>query len=189
MKMILNFAQSIAVLLIVFVLATSCRRQDLEYEFAEAARIPIFIDWSKADIQPQNVTVLVYDQASGKLFKEHKFAHNNNKIQSYIDLPVGKYTVVVFNELRDQIDYVRISGYEELSTLRAYVVQNNDPLVRADDVFYVNEPGILAAKLIANFEVTESMIANNFYFSKTRGRSVTLKSDDPLNMLMGIVPE
>lgn len=185
-----KFTQSIMVSLIMLFTTTSCRRQNLEYEFTETVRIPIFVDWSKADIIPQNVTVLIYDQATGKLYNEHRFEHNNNEIQSYISLPIGKYTVVVFNELRDQIDYIRISGYENFSTLKAHIIPNDNPLYAITD-FYTNEPGILAAKVITNFEITEDMMTRNCYYptSKEKRKNILLKSNDPLNTLMGIIPE
>lgn len=188
MKVITGWSTKTLLIILMACSVMACRRQDLEYEFIENAQIPIYIDWSKADIHPQNVSVLVYDKNSEELVLEHRFAHNGNAIQSYINLPVGEYVVVVFNEIRDQIDFVRISGHEKLSTLKAYPTENTRALARLEESRYINEPGILAAAVVRNLEITEAMVAAKQLYSKTKQES-TQSEPETTDVLMHVVPE
>ena len=136
-----------------------CHRQPLEDEYYEHVKVPVSINWTKSDLTPQNVTVLFYNETDGKLALEHRFENNPNEIQSYADVPYGKYTVVVFNELRDQIDYVGVRGYETLNTLEFYA--KTDPEVKqvksststSNATTYVKEPDIVAISVVRGFEV------------------------------------
>lgn len=188
MKGLIYWSTKMTLLLLIACCVWACRRQDLEYEFVEEAQIPVYVDWRKADIHPQNVSVLVYNRDSEELVLEHRFAHNGNAIQSYINLPVGHYVAVVFNEIRDQIDYVRISGHEKLSTLKAYPTENRGVLARVDDKQYVNAPGILAAAVVRDLEITEEMIAAKQVFAKTK-KMVTESEPITTDALMHVVPE
>ena len=143
---------------ILTLLFTACERRMLEDEFSNTALIPVGAIWDDAGITPQNVTVLFYNQNDGKLFLEHRFEHNSKRIQSYVSLPVGIYTVVLFNELRDQIDYVGIRGHENFATLEAYSKPNIQVRTRATNDNYVHEPEIFASAKVIDFEVTTAMV-------------------------------
>lgn len=145
--------------LLLTLITVSCHRQPLEDEYYEHVRVPVSINWSKSELTPQNVTVLFYNETDGKLALEHRFENNSNEIQSYADVPYGKYTVVVFNELRDQIDYVGVRGHENLHTLEFYAktdtevkkVKSSTSATTA--VSYVKEPDIVAISVVRGFEV------------------------------------
>lgn len=134
----------------------SCERRPLEDMCPDGGLIPIGTVWTLADITPQNVTALFYDQNDGHLVMEHRFENSPNSIQTYADVPAGIYTVVVFNELRDQIKGVGIRGYENFSTLEAFAMPNPDYKNRSNDNDYVYEPDILAAVTVHDFEVRVS---------------------------------
>lgn len=153
---------------------SSCERRPLEDAYPEAALIPVGALWSKANIAPQNVTVLVYNQDDGELVLEHRYQNNSLRIQSYLELAAGKYTVVLFNEIRDQIDGVGIRGHENFSTLEAYGKPNNYAKARAADDNYIAEPGVLASVLVSDFEVTGEMVRDDKAVPET---------------LVGLVPE
>lgn len=155
-------------------LFSSCERRSLENDYYAYAQIPVGALWAKAGINPQNVTVLFYDENhKGKLVLEHKYENNSKRIQSYVDLPVGKYTVVLFNELRDQVDYVGVKGYENLSTLEFYTKQDPTVRVRSAQSRYVREPGVVARAIVRGFEVTQEML------QYTRGTQT--QENKPLN--------
>lgn len=136
----------------------SCNRRPLEEICEDTALIPIGTVWTQADIKPQNVTALFYSQDDGRLVLEHRFENTPNRIQTYASVPAGKYTVVIFNELRGQIVGVGIRGYENFSTLEAYAIPNPNVRNRSDGNSYVYEPDILASVIVSNFDVTNEMI-------------------------------
>lgn len=142
----------------VLLLLFSCNRRPLEEICEDTALIPIGTVWTQADIKPQNVTALFYSQDDGRLVLEHRFENTPNRIQTYASVPAGKYTVVIFNELRGQIVGVGIRGYENFSTLEAYAILNPNVRNRSDGNSYVYEPDILASVIVSNFDVTNEMI-------------------------------
>lgn len=142
----------------VLLLLFSCNRRPLEEICEDTALIPIGTVWTQADIKPQNVTALFYSQDDGRLVLEHRFENTPNRIQTYASVPAGKYTVVIFNELRGQIVGVGIRGYENFSTLEAYAIPNPNVRNRSDGNSYVYEPDILASVIVSNFDVTNEMI-------------------------------
>lgn len=121
----------------VLLLLFSCNRRPLEEICEDTALIPIGTVWTQADIKPQNVTALFYSQDDGRLVLEHRFENTPNRIQTYASVPAGKYTVVIFNELRGQIVGVGIRGYENFSTLEAYAIPNPNVRNRSDGNSYV----------------------------------------------------
>lgn len=164
--------------------AYSCYRRPLEEEYK--ATIPIGADWTKAELTPQNVTVLFYNQNTGNLVLEHQFEHNDQRIQSHVDLPVGIYTVVLFNEIREQVSGVGIRGYENFETLEAYAKPNPNAITRGADGPIVHEPGILATVIVTDFEVTSDMVAYTRY-SATRPPDEVLVP--PVETLVDLIPE
>lgn len=76
-------------------LLASCHRRPLEDGYVAKARIPIGAVWTVAGIMPQNVTALFYNQQNGKLALEHRFENNDDRIQTYAEVPAGIYTVVI----------------------------------------------------------------------------------------------
>lgn len=145
--------QLLAALLLSAILTTSCYRQPLEDEGFENQKIPVSIDWSKADIDPQNATLLFYSEADGKLVLEHTFENSHSRIQSYADVPLGTYTVVVFNELRNQINYVGVRGHENLATLEFYAKPDTEVKARATTGTYVQQPDIVATAVLRGIKI------------------------------------
>ena len=167
-------------------LLLSCHRRPLEETCEDNALIPIGTVWSQADINPQNVTALFYNQDDGKLVLEHRFENNPNRIQTYANVPAGKYTVVIFNELRGQIKGVGIRGHENFSTLQAYATTDPNAKNRSTDNSYVYEPDILASVTVSDFNVTNEMIDFSHYYSN--GEVVNQSMQESIEALVGLVP-
>ena len=147
-------------ILIMLIYTLSCERQSIldSCDCTDHAKLPISIDWSKSGITPQNVTLLFYSNAEGNLAFEHIYEHNSNAIQSYAHIPAGEYTVVVFNELRNQIKNMTIRGDKNLSTLEFHASENTDVAMHSTEQKYINTPGMLGLQTIRNLVVTSEMI-------------------------------
>lgn len=167
-------------------LLSSCYRRPLEGICEDEALIPIGAVWTMANIKPQNVTALFYNQDNGELVLEHRFENNPNRIQTYASVPVGKYTVVVFNELRGQIKGVGLRGYENVSTLEAFAVPNPNVKNRSNTHPYVYNPEILASVMVRDFEITNEMI--NASHNASNGIEVSPAMKETIETLVGLVP-
>lgn len=168
--------------------ALSCQRQDLlrDCSCSEKAKIPITINWAKSGITPQNVTVLFYKKSDGSLVLEHSYEHNNNSVHSYVHVPVGVYTAVVFNELCNQIDNVRLQGDKNLATLGFYATENTDVTMASRTHTYMHQPGQLGLKVIRDIVVTEELIAYTHGESLTK---VSVETKTKSALLLNVIPD
>ncbi len=182
--------KNISLLLIAVVTIVACHRKPI-YDTCiceNSLSIPIDVDWVTSGVALQNVTVLFYDAEDGSLLYEHQYEHNNNVIQSYVGLPEGEYTAVVFNELRDQIDYLSCVDYDNISTLKFESNEANPLRSRSGTRSYLEQPGDLAVAVIEGIVVTEEMIleaASSSDDSETKSLSATTKST--VESLTGVV--
>lgn len=164
---------------------SACHRRPLVDEMPNRVPVPISILWKEAGVIPQNVSVLFYDD-NGDLFQEHIFENQGDVARSKVHLPIGKYTVVVFNEKRNQVDYVRVRGHNHLTTLEAFVTNSTSFYdVRGTgtrDDKMVNQPGQLAT-LVTTIDVSAEMLREFNW-----GEIVTPGLLDELNQLTNLLP-
>ncbi len=151
----------------------------------EVATIPIHIDWNVAEISPQNVTVLVYDANIGDLVLEHRFENNDDLVQSYINLPVGSYNVVVFNELREDLKNINIRKYDNYDLFEAYSIEEQKIRFRNVDYKYVKSPEIFASALVTDFTVTSDMVTKSISVKQNKefiNNNLILTTTDLMNI-------
>ncbi len=154
--------------------------------------IPINIDWATSGITLQNVTILFYDSEDGTLQYEHYYEHNSKDIQSYVLLPEGSYTAVVFNELREDQPANKLSceDHENISTLRFDILDASPLRSRATTRSYTEQPNDLAVAVVEGLEVTEAMILEAAYATDdtegTKSLSATTKAT--VESLTDVVP-
>ena len=176
-----------AILLISHIATTSCERQEIliECPCSNYAKIPVTVDWSRSGITPKNVTLLVYNDSDGSLALKHEYEHNSNPVHTYMHIHPGKYSIVIFNELSNQIDYVRVEGSENISTLAFHVIKKNNVFTRSTDYEYVNQPGELGVKIVRNMVVNDDLVS----YTYDKG---ALASDDTkasYEMLLNLSPD
>lgn len=172
--------------LLSMLLLQGCHRQELEKVDLTKARIPVSVDWSVSGIRPQNVSMLFYHTDDGTLAFEHFFENNDNAVQSYVSVPVGSYTVVVFNELPGQIQNIVINGRNKLSTLQAYGIRETSVTMPVPGNIYWREPEKMACTIVHNFVVTEEML---YFANNGKAESRCEGGGSATNMqLMGLVP-
>ncbi len=184
----------IGVLVLCVVLVASCVRKPLYDECLCETRlaIPISVDWSVSGVTLQNVSVLFYDADNGELRNELRYQQNANEVQAYAYLPVGNYTAVVFNELRNQIDYVSCVGHENLQTLKFESRAAKPLLSRGPENKYIEQPGELAVAMVEGIEVTSEMIleaAFTKHYEATKAPQLSNPTRATVESLTGIVPK
>ncbi len=187
--------KNISLLLFVVAASVSCYRKPIYDDCIcnNSLEIPVDIDWETSGVVPQNVSILFYDTDDGTLQYEHTYEHNSKAIQSYALLPEGNYTAVIFNELRDQIDYMSCVGHEHLSTLK---FEGNDdyPLrSRVDTRSYIKQAGDLAVATVEGIVITNDMIVEAAYAEQSEDgeetKSLSSETKAAVESLMGVVPQ
>ncbi len=183
--------KNISLLLCVVAALVSCHRKPIYDECicSSTLSIPIDIDWETSGISLKNVTILFYDAEDGTLQYEHYYEHNDNDIQSYVSLPEGSYTAVVFNELREDqpANYMSCEDHENISTLRFDILEATPLRSRATTRSYTEQPNDLAVAIVEGIEVTQAMIleaASSSDDGDTKSLSTATKAT--VESLMGV---
>ncbi|MDR2911014.1 MAG: DUF5119 domain-containing protein [Bacteroidales bacterium] len=158
----------------------SCERRPLEEEdFRITALIPVRIDWSQSNIpvteadptggaHVHRVSLRFYPEDGSPVFENHL---ESNIFQGQLELPVGRYKVIVMNESVSDISYwedaITFSDANDYDRFAATI----NPLSAAERTerfpFYrpavgeniIVEPLRLASWNLDDFEVTEDMVA------------------------------
>ncbi len=183
------------VIAIVIQLFTACERRPLEDDFGVTALIPVKIDWSQSNIpvtevrgggMVHRVSVRFFPKDGSAAFDRYL---ELNVIEGEIEVPVGEYSVVVFNESVYDIyweDAIVFSNVDSYADFAATVVSDDAaryPFYRpmAGEELIV-EPFRLASWSLDEFSVTKEMVERTR--STTRAAS---RADDPENALTKVV--
>jgi len=177
----------ITVLLIVLTLALgSCTRRTVDEEYSERALIPVRIDWSAS-----GVPVAGMHRASVWLFPDDGSTPLEYRLESdltyrEIPVPVGVYSVLVFNETTDTGDWngIIFTGKNRYETFAAMAIPDavRGFYSRSEELPLIVNPEPLAAWSLNRFEVTTEMMKRTRAIA--RGSSSSYR-----NMLINEVPD
>ena len=140
----------------------ACERRELEDDSTLSALIPVRIDWSLSGVSVEEM-----HRASVWLFP-----HNGKTPLEYhleIDLtsreiavPVGVYSVLVFNETTEANDWegIAFTGTNSYETFAAVAVSESTRgfYTRSEELPLVGNPDAIAAWSLDRFEVTHEMV-------------------------------
>ena len=166
-------------------LFTACERRPLEDDFAEMALIPVKIDWSKSGIAVTSpggnglvhrVSLRFFPKDGSRPFDRYL---ESNVIEGEIEVPVGSYDVVVYNEAIDDIYWEDVIYFTDANNYNSFAANitaanlNDYPRYKMlPDEELIVEPLRLASWSIENFTVTKDMVT----YSRSRNRSsITLR--------------
>ena len=172
-------------------LMSACHRQQLEEWYYLKASIPISVDWTVCGVDPQNVSVLFFNEKDGTIALQHFYENNTHSIQSFVEVPEGVYTVLLFNELPGQISNVNIEERDNFSTITAIGKNATSVSLPISGDVYLREPGELVSIIVEHFEVTSDMVYYTnepFWIDQVGERLKRDTSDDPAEALLNLVP-
>ena len=177
-------------------LFTACDRRPLEDEFAEMALIPVRIDWSKSGIAVTSpggndlvhrVSLRFFPVDGSPVFDRYL---ETNVIEGTIEVPIGKYNVVVFNESVHDVywgDAIYFTDINDYNNFAANIVPDNAanyPLYTpVYSERFIVEPYKLASWNLDNFEVTKEMVT----YSRTATNRNSLSRAEGCDKLTCIV--
>ena len=152
-------------LFLVLIAGNSCRRQILEDPYLFFARIPISIDWSESLINEDNihnVSIYVYPQNGGEPLK---FISDNINF-NVLELPVGTYSIIVFNEMIGNMNGITFDKINLYSEFYAHTIFEDKKLLfelESNDKIVKNHEQIALWKL-DHFEITQEMLEHTRTF-------------------------
>ncbi len=185
-------------LYIIAILSTlACERRELEESFDDTAKIPVSIDWSLTDLDPTTDTENLYRASvylfansgtpfDGASYKEYKLS---NATYDEISVPMGEYSVVIFNnstsEFSSNVDFRGKESYNDFE----YYAKDDETRTQTTDESYKLEPDILAAWRTESFTVTSDMVLLSRGVSSTQSTYDATKAEGDLTQLTEVQPE
>ena len=153
---ITDYRKSVLICVICGTIISACDRRELTYY--ETAQITLTANWSQAGLEGEDnygATAVFYPQTGG----EPKVVLMGDRTRATTQLPKGRYSVVLFNRSFDDFSAIDFRGTESFGTLEAYAKKIES---RAESQAIVSSPEKLAVAVVQDFEVTESMLGNNY---------------------------
>ena len=159
----------------------ACIRRPLEdMELPPAALIPVKIDWSRSGFNFSSRYGHSVHRVSLRFFPKDGYMPvfdvylEGNLTEGRIRVPIGRYSVVVFNETLEDEGYwegrINFTGVNSFHEFAANAVAYNRNALKEQFPFYnpqpgeqlITEPLQLASWSIEHFEVTEKMVPVSF---------------------------
>jgi hypothetical protein len=127
--------------------------------------VKIKIDWSRAGINPKNASIWFFHADDGRPAKGG-LPELTNEREVTVNLPAGRYSLLVFNGTVDDQDNIRFRGMDRYRTFEAYAYDeipagNAAARLRAtkdEDPVFITPPNVLAVDRLDLLEITARMI-------------------------------
>jgi hypothetical protein len=158
-------------LVAILMIAVSCERRPLEEQYFESALIPVKIDWSNSGIPVTDASGNGYvHRVSLRFFPKNGSSPfdrymETNVIEGNIEVPIGEYSVIVFNESvhdiywEDAIFFTDINSYSDFAANIVADNSSNYPLYTPlSGENLIIEPYMLSSWSIDDFSVTDDMV-------------------------------
>ena len=171
--------------------AAACHWRELDYDYIDTAQITIIYDWSESGLNTKAAEAAVRpgDAINGRTAVFYpmdgglpiiKLSHRDTVT---VNLNVGQYRAVFFNETFEDFDGIRFDGTDSFDDLKARLKQDRVTRTKGD-VDVAREPDMLAIDMMVPFEVTEEMV--NFTRAmesrKSKGQGGNLSKSELLMM-------
>ena len=172
-------------------LLSACEHKELceDHDHVTYSRVRIDVDWTNflPKETPSGMTVTLYpDDASRKPVT----VLTNNISHAVLNLPVGEYSLLVYNQSPSEFGSLRFEGMDALSTSRIMgnEMQSRWYQSRDDDEIVITEPEWVGIDTQQGLQVTSDMVAlTNAMLSQSRQGSregdVVLTTAYPKNII------
>jgi len=154
------------------VLFYACSRRELKDYFTDTALIPVRIDWSLSGVSIEDMhraSIWLFPW-NGGLPLEYRL--ESNLTYREITVPVGVYSVLVFNETIEESDWngLIFTGTNSYETFAAMSVPQSIRgfYTRSEDLPLIADPEAIAAWSLDRFEVNQEMITTTMAYSKNK---------------------
>jgi hypothetical protein len=178
----------IPALLVATVLLAGCKYRPLEDELHSTALIPVSIDWSESGVDVSTMhraSVLLFPDNGGAMLK---YRLEDDLTYTEIDVPIGSYSVLIFNETMDASDWssLRFTGTDHYETIAVEGIEETSRgfYTRSEELPLIKNPEPIAAWGMEGFSVTLDMITRTRSATRTRAAL-----EDVVTDLLGVKPQ
>jgi hypothetical protein len=175
-------------MLVATVLLTGCKYRPLEDELHSTALIPVGIDWSESGVDESTMhraSVLLFPDDGGETLEYYL---ENDLTYTEIEVPIGTYSVLIFNETMDDSDWssLKFTGTDHYETIAVEGIEETSRgfYTRSDELPLIKNPEPIAAWGMEGLTVTLDMITRTRSATRTRAALEDVAAD-----LLGVKPQ
>ncbi len=155
MKRIITYIIYVCLIMVV----ASCEHKELCYHHPHTAKVTILSDWSKFDKEtPTGMTVMVYPQQGELKTSVKALTHTLDHVT--LNLPVGIYHSVIFNQSESEYGTLSFRGMDCYETAEVYTKNSKSTWYKskAEGERVSTAPEWIAVSRHENAEVTQEMV-------------------------------
>lgn len=136
-------------------LLASCVRRELTYSYNPTVEVVVRTDWSNMDEVPTGMTLYCYSEAGGS----PSVVQTNNIDSVVLNLGVGSYRLLVFNQTPSDFSSVSFSGLDSYDTAEVYATTTKSNWYTSkSDESLVNNPTEIAASTFESIVIEQEVI-------------------------------
>ena len=150
----------------------TCERRDLEDKYMETALIPVCIDWHLSGVSVEEMhraSVWLFPQTGSTPLEYHL---ESDLTYREIAVPIGVYSVLVFNETIEDDDWsgVAFTGTNSYESFAAVAIPEfvRGFYTRSEELPLIGNPDAIAAWSLDRFEVTPYMVSRTRALSNNK---------------------
>ncbi|MFI3292800.1 MAG: DUF5119 domain-containing protein [Rikenellaceae bacterium] len=136
--------------------ALSCERRELTYDYSPYCEVLVNVDWSNMSEAPTGMSIRAYPEDGG----EPIVVQSNTITSGTLKLPAGVYNILVFNQIPSDFGTVGFRGLDKWETAEVYSVEDATKswaTTKADETI-VREPEDIAVATYEDVEICEDCI-------------------------------
>jgi hypothetical protein len=183
----------IPALLVAMMLLTNCNYRPLEDEMYMTALIPVSIDWSESGVDQNTMhraSVLLFPENGGTALE---YRLEDDLTYAEIEVPIGTYSVLIFNETKDASDWSTLvfTGIDSYDTFAAESLEETTRgfYTRSEELPLIKNPQSLAAWGMEGFSVTLEMITRTRAITRINSATRSRTLAEEVTDLVGVKPQ
>ncbi len=162
-------------------LLLSCERRELTYDYQPTVAIVVNTDWSDMSTTPSGMSVYCYPEDGS----DPIVVITNNISYATVDLPMGVYKILVFNQIPSDFGTLSFDGLDSYETAAIYSVPSSSTSsISKTGAETVRDPEEVAAATYLDLEVTEDAINESIY-----ARTLSTKAEDLIYKNIYVTPK
>ncbi len=161
-------------LICIALVALSCERRELTYDYSPYCDVVINLDWSEMSETPTGMTVRAYPQDGGAPI----VVQSNTITSARLSLPAGVYNILVFNQIPSDFGTVSFRGLDKWETAEVYAKENTTALwaTSKSETSIVREPEDIAVATYTDVEICKNCIERSTQQFKLTGERIVIET-------------
>lgn len=147
--------KKVFLIIIVALAFISCKRRPLTYAYTPKVEIILYADWADMSVKPTGMSVYCYPESG----ESPTIKQTNNVDSAILNLGVGVYKILVFNQVPSDFGTIDFSGLDYYETAEVFATSTTSKWYESKaEESLVQDPEELAIATYHTIEVTQEAV-------------------------------